>query len=133
MSMDRILTNRNTLIWLAILLPQSFRPYRRVIVIDPPLYALPGVTISELMDADRLFAAGRCYRPVLPLRIEAVVVAALPEFIFEFFFSHNINIITYSRYNCPYSFSPTFCSISYGTSHLAKSAFRMYYEDTKKE
>jgi hypothetical protein len=45
----------------------------------------------------------------------------------------NINIIPYPQYTCPYSLSPTFCSISYGTSHLEKLANWMYYEDTKKE
>jgi len=34
---------------------------------------------------------------------------------------------------CPFSLSPTFYLHSYETSHLAKSGFRMYYEDTKKE
>lgn len=74
------------IVWLAVLLPKSFCPYRRIIVIDPPLYTLSGVIVPELMDADRLPAAGRCDRPVLPLRIETVVVAALAELIFEFFY-----------------------------------------------
>ena len=45
----------------------------------------------------------------------------------------NINIIPYSIYTCLFSVFITFCIISYGTSHLAKSEIRMYYEDTKKE
>ena len=45
----------------------------------------------------------------------------------------NINIISYSISFCLFSVFITFQVISYGTSHLEKYEFRMYYEDTKKE
>ena len=45
----------------------------------------------------------------------------------------NINIIPYWISSCLFSVSPTFCIISYITSHLAKGENRMYDEGTKKE
>jgi hypothetical protein len=45
----------------------------------------------------------------------------------------NIFIIPQHTDICPSAFSPRFGILSYGTSHLAKWRFFVYYEDTKKE
>ena len=42
----------------------------------------------------------------------------------------NINIIAYFLSLCPYSLSPTFCVISYRTSHLEKQRIRPIYKAT---
>jgi hypothetical protein len=45
----------------------------------------------------------------------------------------NIFIVPQQAHICPSAFSPRFGIISYGTSHLAKQHFFVYYKDTKKE
>lgn len=63
----------------AIGLPQSLLPDRRIVLIDTPLDTLARVVLAELMDADSLLSSRRSDSPVLALRIEAVVVAALTK------------------------------------------------------
>ena len=67
-----------------VVLPQSLLSDRRIILIDAPLDSLSGVVLTKLMDTDRFLPARRRNRPVLALRIEAIVIAALSEFRLEF-------------------------------------------------
>ena len=63
-----------------VILPQPLLSYRRIILVDAPFYSLAGVVLAKLMDSDRLLPPRRRDRPVLALRIEAVVVSSFPEF-----------------------------------------------------
>ena len=67
----------------AVVLSEPLLPDRWIVLVDPSLDAFACVVTPQLMDPYRLLPSRRSDRPVLALRIKAVVIAALPEFALE--------------------------------------------------